>query len=91
MIVENEGERYGLVVDEVLGNCQTVIKSLGRMYRHVQMVSGATILGNGSVALILDPERLVQEATRTLQSRSRGHPVSMAGGGPTDCSTAQVA
>ena len=37
------------------GNCQTVIKNLGRFYRQVQVVSGATILGNGTVALILDP------------------------------------
>ena len=62
MMVETEEGRFGFVVDQVLGNCQTVIKSLGRFYRHVQIVSGATILGNGSVALILDPERLVQDA-----------------------------
>jgi two-component system, chemotaxis family, sensor kinase CheA len=64
MLVETAEGRFGFVVDQVLGNCQTVIKSLGRFYRHVQMVSGATILGNGSVALILDPERLIQEAVR---------------------------
>jgi two-component system chemotaxis sensor kinase CheA len=58
-------------VDQVLGNCQTVIKSLGRVYRHVQAVSGATILGNGQVALILDPERLVQDALR-LHSKNHG-------------------
>ena len=59
------------MVDKVLGNCQTVIKTLGRAYRHVQSVSGATILGNGTVALILDPERLVQDALRAqLQNRS---------------------
>jgi two-component system chemotaxis sensor kinase CheA len=62
MVVETIEGRVGFVVDRVLGNCQTVIKSLGRVYRHVQAVSGATILGNGTVALILDPERLVQEA-----------------------------
>ena len=65
MIVETEEGRFGLVVDKVLGNCQTVIKNLGRFYRHVQIVSGATILGNGMVALILDPYRLVQEALRS--------------------------
>ncbi|MFP5228969.1 MAG: chemotaxis protein CheA [Acidobacteriota bacterium] len=75
MVVESEEGRCGLVVDEVLGDCQTVIRNLGRLYRHVQVVSGATILGNGTVALILDPQRLVQEATRaTLQrERGRGH------------------
>ena len=64
MVVETEEGSYGFVVDKVLGNCQTVIKNLGRFYRHVQLVSGATILGNGTVALILDPERLAQDAVR---------------------------
>jgi two-component system, chemotaxis family, sensor kinase CheA len=64
MLVETDEGRCGFVVDQVLGNCQTVIKSLGRIYRQVQTVSGATILGNGTVALILDPERLIQEAVR---------------------------
>ena len=66
MIAETEHGRYGFVVDQVLGDHQTVIKNLGRFYRHVQVVSGATILGNGSVALILDPHRLVQEAVRKM-------------------------
>ncbi len=76
MVVETEEGRYGFVVDQVLGNCQTVIKNLGRFYRHVQVVSGATILGNGNVALILDPERLAQDAVRVTQQRSRGRPAS---------------
>ncbi len=74
MIVETAEGRYGFVVDCVLGDCQTVIKNLGRFYRHVQVVSGATILGNGAVALILDPERLVQTAVRAQSSAARGHP-----------------
>lgn len=72
MVVESEEGRCGLVVDEVLGDCQTVIRNLGRLYRHVQVVSGATILGNGAVALILDPQRLVQEAVRARMQRERG-------------------
>ena len=74
MVVQTEGGRYGFVVDQVLGNCQTVIKNLGRFYRHVQLVSGATILGNGTVALILDPERLVQDAVRAISHNARGRP-----------------
>jgi len=66
MITETELGRFGLVVDQVLGDHQTVIKNIGRLYRNVQVVSGATILGNGAVALILDPQRLVQEAMQTL-------------------------
>jgi chemotaxis protein histidine kinase CheA len=64
MLADTSEGRFGFVVDKVLGNCQTVIKSLGKFYRQVQIVSGATILGNGSVALILDPDRLIQEAIR---------------------------
>lgn len=71
MVVETGDGHYGLVVDQVLGDCQTVIKNLGRFYRHVQFVSGATILGNGNVALILDPQRLMQEALRTMQRGRR--------------------
>lgn len=78
MIVECEDGRCGLVVDEVLGDCQTVIRNLGRLYRHVQVVSGATILGNGTVALILDPQRLVQEAVRAKMQRERGRALGLA-------------
>jgi two-component system chemotaxis sensor kinase CheA len=73
MVVETEQGRYGFVVDRVLGDCQTVIKNLGRFYRHVQLVSGATILGNGTVALILDPERLAQDAVRTSLPGAQTH------------------
>lgn len=59
VIVENEGEgRIGLVVDELLGQQQVVIKSLESNFRSVEGISGATILGNGRVALILDVARL---------------------------------
>jgi two-component system chemotaxis sensor kinase CheA len=68
MVVETEDGRYGFVVDEVLGNHQTVIKNLGKLYRDVPTVSGATILGNGTVALILDPHRLVQAAIRSAKN-----------------------
>ena len=66
MVAETEDGCFGFVVDQVLGDHQTVIKNLGRFYSHVQLVSGATILGNGMVALILDPHRLVRDAIRTL-------------------------
>jgi two-component system, chemotaxis family, sensor kinase CheA len=66
MVAETEDGLFGFVVDEVLGDHQTVIKNLGRFYKDVQLVSGATILGNGIVALILDPQRLVRDALRTM-------------------------
>jgi two-component system chemotaxis sensor kinase CheA len=64
VIVELEGKRVGLVVDHVVGEHQTVIKSIGRMFRDARGVSGATILGDGSVALILDVPHLVAEEER---------------------------
>lgn len=50
--------RIGFGVDRVIGNHKTVIKSLGKMYRNVEGVSGASILGDGTAALILDANRL---------------------------------
>jgi two-component system chemotaxis sensor kinase CheA len=58
VIASAQDHRVGLVVDQVIGDYQTVIKPLGRMYRDVDGVSGATILGDGTVALILDVNRL---------------------------------
>ncbi len=66
-----DGYRVGLVVDEVVGEHQTVIKSLGRIYRSVQEVSGATILGDGKVALILDLPKLVRNAEMDEKARHR--------------------
>jgi two-component system chemotaxis sensor kinase CheA len=81
MVVETELGHYGFVVDQVLGDHQTVIKNLGRVYRNVQVVSGATILGNGTVALILDPHRLVQNVIQGLsQSSSQGSPQGLSRG-----------
>ena len=65
MVAETEHGRFGFVVDQVLGDHQTVIKNLGRLYRNVQVVSGATILGDGTVALILDLHRLAQNVIRS--------------------------
>lgn len=54
VIVNDQDSKLGVVVDRVIGNHQTVIKPLGALYRNVEGLSGATILGDGSVALILD-------------------------------------
>ena len=67
VIVSVSGTRIGFVVDFVVGEHQTVIKPLGRMYQDVKGVSGATILGDGTVALILDPGVLTQCAERAEQ------------------------
>ena len=54
VVVEGQGVRCGLFVDGLLGQYQVVIKSLEANYRKIEGISGATILGDGSVALILD-------------------------------------
>jgi len=59
VIARVDGNRIGLVVDAVIGEHQAVIKSLGTVFRNVKGVSGATILGDGTVALILDVGALV--------------------------------
>ncbi len=59
VITESAGGRVGFVVDKVVGEHQTVIKSMGRMFRDVDVISGATILGDGTVALIIDIPKLV--------------------------------
>ena len=62
VITESGDTRVGFAVDSVIGQHQTVIKSLGNYYRDVEGISGATILGDGAVALILDLPKLVQKA-----------------------------
>lgn len=52
--------KVGLVVDELLGEFQTVIKPLGKIFKNLKGISGATILGSGEVALILDVPALIQ-------------------------------
>jgi two-component system chemotaxis sensor kinase CheA len=54
LIVEGEGRRCGVLVDDLLGQQQIVIKSLGEQFRNVRGVSGSAILGDGCVSLILD-------------------------------------
>lgn len=66
MVVEGEGRRVGLFVDDLLGQQQVVIKSLETNFRRVEGVSGATILGDGAVALILDVPGLIRVATQKL-------------------------
>jgi two-component system chemotaxis sensor kinase CheA len=62
MVVECDGRKVGLFVDELLGQQQVVVKSMETNYRRIEGVSGATILGDGSVALILDIPGLVRYA-----------------------------
>ena len=71
LVVENEsGARAALVVDEIRDQTQVVIKSIENNYRHIQGVSAATILGDGSVSLILDVSALMAPATRRIDTRA---------------------
>ena len=65
VVIVSAGElRVGLVVDQVIGDHQTVIKSLSKLHADVEIFSGATILGDGTVALILDIAHLVEHGQR---------------------------
>jgi two-component system chemotaxis sensor kinase CheA len=59
VVIATGAERVGLVVDQIIGNHQTVIKSMSALHRDVATFAGATILGDGGVALILDVAQLV--------------------------------
>jgi two-component system, chemotaxis family, sensor kinase CheA len=59
VVISTGTERVGLVVDQIIGDHQTVIKSMSKLHHDVVTFSGATILGDGNVALILDVAHLV--------------------------------
>jgi two-component system chemotaxis sensor kinase CheA len=71
VIVEHDGRKLALLVDELLGQQRVVIKSLEANFRKLDGVAGATILGDGRVALILDVPGLVM-ISRSLRSGQRG-------------------
>jgi two-component system chemotaxis sensor kinase CheA len=63
VVVRCGEEKTGLVVDELLGERQAVIKPLGKLFQNLNFISGATILGGGNVAMILDIPQLVNRVT----------------------------
>lgn len=67
VVVNIKNQHVGILVDQVIGGNQTVIKPLGKLYRQAAGVSSATILGDGSVALIMDVEQIV-DATEKADS-----------------------
>ncbi len=60
VVVEHARRKVGLIVDELVGEFQTVIKPLGKIFNRLQWISGSTILGTGEVAYILDIPKLIQ-------------------------------
>jgi two-component system chemotaxis sensor kinase CheA len=64
VVVQYAGQKAGIVVDQLLGEFQTVIKPLGTLFRHMRGIGGSTILGSGEVALILDVQALVSRCAK---------------------------
>jgi two-component system chemotaxis sensor kinase CheA len=81
IVVLQAGNRhYGVLVDALLGQHQTVIKPLGRMFRSLRGMSGSSILGNGDVALIFDVMALSQLAADPLEApRDRSRNLNLEG------------
>ena len=71
VVVQYGAMRAGLLVDHLLGECQAVIKPLGKLFSKVKGLSGSTILGDGRVALILDVPHLIAQTEKHEQSQSR--------------------
>ncbi|MBR0954336.1 chemotaxis protein CheA [Bradyrhizobium canariense] len=69
IIISTGESRVGLVVDQIIGNHQTVIKSLSKLHSDVTIFSGATILGDGTAALILDVAQLVALAQSKIEKQ----------------------
>lgn len=64
VVVQHAGQKAGIVVDQLMGEFQTVIKPLSTIFRHLRGIAGSTILGTGDVALILDVQALVSRTAR---------------------------
>jgi two-component system chemotaxis sensor kinase CheA len=77
VVVRHGNREAGLVVDSLLGEFQAVIKPLGKIFEHMSGISGATILGNGDVALILDVPALVQRYSARFDQEARQNTVSV--------------
>ncbi len=71
VVVEADGQKVGLMVDDLLAQQQVVIKSLNDNYQQVSGISGATILGDGSVAMILDIPGIIYMALEQAQRNQR--------------------
>ncbi|NOQ77494.1 MAG: chemotaxis protein CheA [Methylococcaceae bacterium] len=70
VVVRFGQNKAGFVVDELLGEHQTVIKPLGKVFQSLKGITGATVLGDGNVALILDVQGLIQQATKNKSRKS---------------------
>ena len=76
VVIRSGGRRYGVLVDLLLGQHQTVIKPLGRMFRSLRGMAGSSILGNGEVALIFDVHSLGELAATGQGHGAAAHPAA---------------
>jgi two-component system chemotaxis sensor kinase CheA len=81
IVVESANQQRCILVDELIGKQEVVIKSLDERFKQNKALAGAAILGDGKVGLILDPRALVN-ATHCLESRNTGGRVQAAGAEP---------
>ncbi len=65
LVVSYEGKQIGLAVDIVEGEYQAVLKPLGKFFKNQEFISGATILGDGTVALVMDTNKIIKNFTNT--------------------------
>ncbi|MGE0322417.1 MAG: chemotaxis protein CheW [Polyangiaceae bacterium] len=90
LVLQADGRRFGLVVDDVLDNEEIVVKPLGPELKSLRVYAGATIRGDGRVALILDVLGLAHEAHVVLESQLRGRDALRRTTGPTTAARESV-
>jgi two-component system chemotaxis sensor kinase CheA len=65
VVIKYDGKRVGLTVDAIVGEYQAVLKPLGKLYKKQEHISGATILGDGTIALVLDIHKMINQFLKT--------------------------
>ncbi|MCR6641195.1 MAG: chemotaxis protein CheW [Sporocytophaga sp.] len=61
VMVKSDDKKIGLTIDAIVGQYQAVLKPLGKLYKNIEIISGASILGDGTVALVLDTNKIIKE------------------------------
>jgi two-component system chemotaxis sensor kinase CheA len=68
VVIEYEDMHFGLAVDHIVGEYQAVLNSLGKMFKNQDIISGATILGDGTVALVMDPNKIISNFSYVMET-----------------------
>lgn len=69
VLVKYEDKQIGLAVDNVVGEYQAVLKTLGKLYKRQEIISGATILGDGTVALVMDTNKMITKFSNAKEQK----------------------